>query len=379
VNGLTDEAEIRRIFTGVYGSAEDITVASAPGRVNIIGEHTDYNEGFVLPTPLGNQIWVAAKRRGDDECHLYAHDYDEHFTFTLRQPKLSEDARWANYIMGVVEAIYRKGYALGGFDIAVAGDVPQGSGLSSSAALEVSTARTLAKLFNQKIDPVELAYIGKSAENDFLGIKSGVMDQFVASLGRYGQALFIDCRDNSHRNVKMPFGCALVAVHTGIRRGLAVSAYNERVEQCQRGVAALKLVRTEINSLRDAKVADLKAIDGQVPELIYKRCRHVVRENARVLSAVEAMDMNLGSKLGALMYESHASLRDDYGVSCPELDALVEAAMGTGYVLGARLTGAGFGGCTINLIQRHDLATFVEEVPRRYKAATGLEAEVYPV
>jgi galactokinase len=379
VNVLTDEAEIRRIFSGVYGSGEGVVVASAPGRVNIIGEHTDYNEGFVLPTPLGSQIWVAAKRRDDGECHLYASDYDERFIFTLGKQKPSKDSRWANYIMGVVDAIARKGYGLGGFDVAVKGDVPQGSGLSSSAALEVSTARALAKLFSLKIDPVELAYIGKSAENDFLGIKSGVMDQFVASLGRYGQAVFIDCRDNSHRNVRLPFGCALVAVHTGIRRGLAVSAYNERVEQCQRGVAALRFVRPEINSLRDAKVSDLEAIDGQVPELIYRRCRHVVRENARVLSAVEAMDMNLGSKLGALMYESHVSLRDDYGVSCPELDALVEAAMGTGYVLGARLTGAGFGGCTINLIQRHDLAAFVEEVPRHYKAATGLEAEVYPV
>ena len=376
---MTDEAEIRRIFDGVFGSGEGVAVASAPGRVNIIGEHTDYNEGFVLPTPLGGKIWVAAKRRDDGECQLYASDYEERFSFTLGKQKPGASMRWANYIMGVVDAITRKGCGLGGFDLAVKGDVPQGSGLSSSAALEVAAARALVELFKVKLDPVELAYVGKSAENDFLGIKSGVMDQFVASLGRFGQALFIDCRDNSHRNVKLPFGCALVAVHTGIRRGLAVSAYNERVEQCQRGVAALRLVRPEINSLRDAKMVDLEAIDGQVPELIYRRCRHVVRENVRVLSAVEAMGLNLGSKLGALMHESHVSLRDDYGVSCPELDALVEVAMGTGYVLGARLTGAGFGGCTINLIQKHNLATFLEEVPRRYKTAVGLEAEVYPV
>jgi len=376
---MTDEAEIRSIFQYRYGSADGVLVASAPGRVNIIGEHTDYNEGFVLPTPLGSQIWVAAKKRADSEFRLYAHDYDQSYEFTLGGQKPDAKTRWANYIMGVVDALQRKGYKLGGVDIAVKGDVPQGSGLSSSAALEVSVARALVKLYNVKIDPVELAYVGKSAENDFLGIKSGIMDQFVASLGKMGQALFIDCRDNGHRNVKLPFGCALVAVHTGIRRGLAVSAYNERVEQCQKGVAALRLVRPGINSLRDATDKDLKAIDGQVPDIIYRRCRHVIGENARVLSAVEAMNMNLGSKLGALMYESHTSLRDDYGVSCPELDALVKSAMDTGYVLGARLTGAGFGGCTINLIQKHDLKKFTDEVPRRYKAATGLDAEVYPV
>jgi galactokinase len=379
VNALTDEAEIRSVFEHEYHSSEGVVVACAPGRVNIIGEHTDYNEGYVLPTPLSKQIWVAARRRSDAEFHLYARDYDQSYTFTLGAQKPDAKTRWANYIMGVVDAIVRKGYPLDGADIAIKGDVPQGSGLSSSAALEVSTARALAKLYSLKIDPVELAYVGKSAENDFLGLKSGIMDQFVASLGKMGQALFIDCRDNDHRNVKIPFGCALVAVHTGIRRGLAVSAYNERVEQCQKGVAALRLVRPEINSLRDATEKDLEAIEGQVPDIIYRRCRHVIRENKRVLSAVEAMNMNLGSKLGALMSDSHTSLRDDYGVSCPELDALVKSAMDTGYVLGARLTGAGFGGCTINLIQKHDLKRFTEEVPRRYKDATGLDAEVYPV
>jgi galactokinase len=379
VNALTDEAEIRSVFEHEYHTSEGVVVASAPGRVNIIGEHTDYNEGYVLPTPLSKQIWVAARRRSDAEFRLYAQDYDQSYTFTLGSQKPDAKTRWANYIMGVVDALTRRGYPLGGADIAVKGDVPQGSGLSSSAALEVSTARALAKLYSIKIDPVELAYVGKSAENDFLGIKSGIMDQFVASLGKMGQALFIDCRDNGHRNVKIPFGCALVAVHTGIRRGLAVSAYNERVEQCQKGVAALRLVRPEISSLRDATEKDLEAIDGQVPDIIYRRCRHVIRENKRVLSGVEAMSMNLGSKLGALMFDSHTSLRDDYGVSCPELDSLVKSAMDTGYVLGARLTGAGFGGCTINLIQRHDLQKFMEEVPRRYRDATGLDAEVYPV
>ncbi len=376
---MTDESEILSIFEHVYGVREGAIIASAPGRVNIIGEHTDYNEGYVLPTPIGERVWVAARKRGDAEYRLYAHDYREKYSFTLGGQAFSEKTRWANYVMGVVAALQRRGYDIGGADLAIKGDVPQSAGLSSSAAIEVATARALQQLFSLDVDPVELAYVGKSAENDFIGLQSGIMDQFCASLGKQGQALLIDCRDNSHRNIKVPWGTTLVAVHTGVNRKLDSSAYNERVGQCREGVAALRRVRPDITSLRDATMEDLEAVRGWIPDLIYRRCRHVVSENARVLSAVEAMELNLGSKLGALMYESHMSLRDDYGVSCPELDALVKVAMDTGYVLGARLTGAGFGGCTINLLPLHNLGAFVEGVPPRYREATGLEAEVYPV
>ncbi len=376
---MTDEAEILSIFEHVYGVREGAIVASAPGRVNIIGEHTDYNEGYVLPTPIGERGWVAARKRGDAGYRLYAHDYREKYSFALGEQAFSEKTRWANYVMGVIAALQRRGHDIGGADLAIKGDVPQSAGLSSSAAIEVATARALQQLFRLDVDPVELAYVGKSAENDFIGLQSGIMDQFCASLGKQGQALLIDCRDNSHRNIKIPWGTALVAVHTGINRKLDSSAYNERVAQCREGVAALRRLRPEVSSLRDATVEDLEAIRGWIPDLIYRRCRHVVSENTRVLSAVEAMELNLGSKLGALMYESHMSLRDDYGVSCPELDALVKVAMDTGYVLGARLTGAGFGGCTINLLPRHNLGQFLEEVPAAYRDATGLRAEVYPV
>jgi galactokinase len=376
---LTDDAEILSIFENIYGIREGVIVCSAPGRVNIIGEHTDYNEGYVLPTPIDNRIYVAARKRPDSEYRLYAHDYREKHSFTLGKQTFSEKTSWANYVMGVVDALYRKGYKVGGADLAIKGDVPQSAGLSSSAALEVATARALKELFKLDIDPVELAYLGKSAENDFIGLQSGIMDQFCASLGKQGQALLIDCRENTYRNIRIPWDNTLVAVHTGIKRKLDSSAYNERVEQCRNGVAALRRVRLEINSLRDATVEDLELVKGRVPDLIYRRCRHVVHENARVLSAVHAMELNLGSKLGALMFESHMSLRDDYGVSCPELDMLVKVAMDTGYVLGARLTGAGFGGCTINLLPMHNLGDFLEEVPARYKEATGLEPEVYPL
>jgi galactokinase len=374
---MTDEAEMLSIFEKTYGIREGIYISSAPGRVNIIGEHTDYNEGFVLPTPIGSRVWVAAGKTRDSEFRLYANDYGEKHSFTLGKQVFSEKKRWANYVMGVVDALQRKGYHLGGAELVIKGDVPQSAGLSSSAALEVATARALKGLFNLDIGPVELAYVGKSAENDFIGLQSGIMDQFCASIGRQGQALLIDCRDNEHRNIEMPFGDALIAVHTGIKRKVESSAYNERVKQCREGIEALRQVRPEIESLRDVDLEDLSEIKGKMPDLIYRRCRHVVGENKRVLAAVEAIETNNSAALGALMYESHISLRDDYGVSCPELDTLVEIARGTKYVLGARLTGAGFGGCTINLVTKHKLQEFIEDVPLRYSEATGLEPEVY--
>lgn len=376
---MTDEAEILGIFEKIYGVTEGVYVGSAPGRVNIIGEHTDYNEGFVLPTPIGSCIWVAARKRTDSEFRLYAHDYGEKHSFPLGKQVFSEKKRWANYVMGVVDVLQRRGHRLSGAELAIKGDVPQSAGLSSSAALEVATARALKGLFDLEMGPIELAYVGKSAENDFIGLQSGIMDQFCASLGMQGQALLIDCRYNEHRNIEMPSGDTLVAIHTGIKRKVESSAYNERVKQCREGVESLRHARSEIKSLRDANMKDLREVEGKIPDLIYRRCRHVITENARVLSAVEAIETNNSAKLGSLMYESHISLRDDYSVSCPELDALVEIARGTGYVLGARLTGAGFGGCTINLIPKRNLKEFIEEVPLRYREATRLEPEAYPV
>jgi galactokinase len=367
------------IFEKIYGTKEGVTVASAPGRVNIIGEHTDYNEGFVLPTPISQQVFVACRKRGDGEIRLYAKDYGESHAFTLGKQVFNEERRWANYVMGVVDAMQRKGLRIGGVDLVIKGDVPQAAGLSSSAALEVATARALVELFDLRVTPVQLAYFGKSAENDFIGLQSGVMDQFCASLGRLGYALLIDCKTNKYRNVKIPEGYALVAIHTGIRRKLDSSAYNERVQQCRAGVLALQKVNPKIQSLRDASLTDLVKASVGMSEVVYKRCRHVVLENERVLSATAAMEINFPAKVGALMFESHKSLREDYEVSCPELDALVDRAFKTGYVLGARLTGAGWGGCTINLLSKSYVAEFVDEVPAWYAKATGLMPEVYPV
>ncbi len=375
---MTSEAEMRGIFRDIYGEGHCV-VASAPGRVNIIGEHTDYNEGFVLPTPIGSRLFVAGRRRTDEEFHMYAYDYRENYSFILKEQVFNEDHRWANYPMGVVEALQGKGYPLRGADLLFKGDVPQAAGLSSSAALEVATARILMELFNIKINPIELAYLGKAAENDFIGLQSGIMDQFCASIGEHGQALLIDCRSNEHRSVKIPARYALVAIHSGIRRKLDSSAYNERVQQCRTGVEAIRLKNPAVRSLRDASIMDLANSKGDMSDVVYRRCRHVVTENERVLSAVEAMEADDAARLGALMFESHKSLRDDYGVSCRELDVLVEIASATGYVLGARLTGAGFGGCTINLLTRRNLPNFVEEIGKKYMDSTGIKPEIYLV
>lgn len=379
MSGVTDEAEIRRVFRKAFGS-EPEAVASAPGRVNIIGEHTDYNGGYVLPTPIGTLIWVAVGRRKGDRVRIHAHDYRDGCEFELGKQAYSRERLWANYPLGVVDAILRKGLRLGGVDVAIKGDVPQGAGLSSSAALEVSIARALTALFKLEVDPVELAYIGKAAENGFVGIQSGVMDQFCASLGVPGRALLIDCRSNEHRLLPLPPGYTLVAVHTGLERKVESTAYNERVAQCREGVEAIREAGNPlVRELRDATPEMLEEARSRMSEVIYRRCRHVVTENVRVMEAKTSLEAGDAAKLGALMWESHRSLRDDYEVSCPELNALVDAARESCYVLGARLTGAGFGGCTINLLPEGNLDDFVNEVPRAYRALTGLEARVYRV
>ena len=376
---MTDEVEMRGIFEETYGAKGGVVVASAPGRVNIIGEHTDYNEGFVLPTPIGSRVWVAGMRRTDSEYRLIAHDLGQKHVFMLGKQAFSELIRWANFVMGVVDAMQRKGYRLGGTDLVIKGDVPQAAGLSSSAALEVATLRTLVDLFDLEIDPVELAYLGKAAENDFVGVQSGIMDQFCASLGKPGHALLIDCRSNGYRQVDIPSGCSLVAVNSGVKRKLDSSAYNERVGQCMEGVKVVQRRHPEIRSLRDVDLLWLEGSRGELSEVVYRRCRHVITENGRTLSAVKAMDSNDAVKLGELMSESHRSLREDYEVSCPELDDLVDLAMGTGYVFGARLTGAGFGGCTINLLPNYNVPDFAEFMLMEYRKKTGLKAEVYSV
>jgi galactokinase len=316
-----------------FGGEPDL-IASAPGRINLIGEHTDYNGGFVLPCAIDRRIAVAV---GSGEGGLYSADFDE-----LRRVG-EKDGSWADYPRGVAWAMGEAGHETGGFRAAFAGDVPLGSGLSSSAAIEAATALALDALFGFGIERTDLALVCQRVENDYLGVGTGIMDQYASLLCRAGAALLIDCRSLEARSVPLDLGAAglaLLVCDTRVERGLADTGYNDRRATCERAASALG-----IEDLRDATHEDLDRLSGE--EL--KRARHVVSENARVLGAVDALENGDFDAFGRLMYASHASLRDDYEVSTPELDAFVETARERG-ASGARLTGAGFGGCAIALV-----------------------------
>ncbi|MGQ9631936.1 MAG: galactokinase [bacterium] len=370
--------EMRAIYLRTFGGdARGLKISRAPGRVNVIGEHTDYNDGFVMPVAIDRSVCVAARRRRDHTVNLYAADYDERTSFRLDSIEFDEEHFWANYIIGVADTMRKRGYSLGGADMIIKGDVPQGAGLSSSAAIEMATAKIFEELFNLKIDPVDMAYIGKSAENNFVGVQCGIMDQFISVLGRRNHALLIDCRTNEYDHIPLDPNFSVVMVNTTIKRELASSAYNERRRQCEEGVRILRRHLPQIKALRDVSAEEFERYQGDLPEAVLKRCRHVITENARVIEAVEALKCGDMERLGKLMDQSHISLRDDYEVSCRELDVLVESAREIPGTIGARMTGAGFGGCTVNIVRKDHTQNFVRTIKDRYMSAIGLRAEVY--
>jgi galactokinase len=374
---MIDDSEMRALFSNIYpGGGADILVRSAPGRVNLIGEHTDYNDGYVLPIPLRSRVYAAGSPNGSETINIYAADYKQRSSYNLGEIQYDQELPWTNYPRGVTKTLMDHGNDISGCDILLKGDVPQGAGLSSSAAVEIATARLLIDLNGLRIDPIELAYIGKKAENTFVGVQCGVMDQFVASLGREDNALFIDCRTNDHENVPLNPDHAVVIVNTMVKRELATSAYNERRRECEEGVRLLERSIPGIKALRDISTNHLGHID-ELPEPIRSRCRHVVTENARVLDSIIALKQGNMNHLGELMNQSHDSLRDDYQVSCRELDTLVDAARNIPGTLGARMTGAGFGGCTVNLIEKENAQNFNKMISNIYRAATGIQPEVY--
>ena len=362
----------------VFGSEPD-GVYQAPGRVNLIGEHTDYNDGFVLPTPINRFLQVSAKKRTDLKLNLYAIDFDEKAQHRL--DKLSYDKKhlWANYVLGVSDVLQKQGYQLGGVDLCITGNVPIGAGLSSSAALETAVVRGFNALFELEIDPVEAAYVGKACENDFVGVQSGIMDQFVSSLGEYGKALLIDCRSNEHSLHSLSKDTRIVIVNSMMDRSLADSEYNIRHSQCLEAVKIIKTTYPEINALRDITEEMLLEQWDSLPGLLARRARHVVTENNRVLESIKLLDKGDVFGFGELMYDSHDSLRHDYEVSSKHLDLLVDYTMDLDGVLGARLTGAGFGGCTVNLVEADFVDEFTETISERYFNRTGKRCEVYLV
>lgn len=355
------ENEFAKIF-----DAPPQQVTRAPGRVNLIGEHTDYNHGFVLPMAIDRAVWIAARKRKDRHVQLVALDFGgEQSEFSLDDIQPDPLHGWSNYVRGVAQML---GPNLVGADLLIYGNVPIGSGLSSSAALEVCAAVTFKRLGGLKIDNLELAQLCQRAENEFVGVHSGIMDQFVSLLAREGHALLIDCRDLSYELVPLPHGAAIIVCDTKKRRGLVDSEYNQRRKEC--GEAAQLL---GVKSLRDASLNETKKLSG----VLERRARHVVSENDRVKRVVKACQQNDLATLGRLMNESHASLRDDYTVSCLELDAMVEIAHKQAGCYGARLTGAGFGGCTVNLVEGRAVPRFVENVAAEYSVRVGIAPEIF--
>jgi galactokinase len=358
-------------FAQTFGSPPTLFVV-APGRVNLIGEHTDYNDGFVLPAAIDRHALMAITPRADRQVRIVAADFGSRASFSLDRIATDDAHRWSNYQRGVAWAVQEAGYTLSGMNIALSSDVPVGSGLSSSAAVEVAMAYALQVVGGFPLDGARRALLCQKAENDFVGMNCGIMDQFIVSLGQRGHALLIDCRSLDYTPVPLPDGCDVVICDTKKRRGLVDSEYNRRRKECERGSAILG-----VRALRDVTLEQLAAREDDMDPVTYRRCRHVVSENERTVEGVSALRSGSVTRFGELMNASHRSLRDDYEVSCPELDAMVAAAWEQPGTLGARMTGAGFGGCTVSLVESKHTTDFCQNVRQAYTRTTGVSPEVY--
>jgi galactokinase len=377
-------------------------VAWAPGRVNLIGEHTDYNDGFVLPIAVNRVVAFAARAREDDIVRLWSSHFQEYAQFSLDGLPLTFDQQtealphWAHYVMAVISELIRAGLTLYGFDAVIDGDVPVGGGMSSSAAIEVVTAQTCMLLSNKRfttgtqgptLAPMEVATLCQRAEHLASGVRSGILDQAASCLGRPGKAVLLDCRSLEYRY--LPFDApdlSLVVIDTSVHRELAASAYNERRRQCEEAVQILRKIIEQnkpgnqpvntIYALRDVTQEQIDQFGSQLPDVLRKRAGFVIAENARVLQAANLLEQGSIEKVGSLLWESHAGLRNGYEVSCFELDTLVEIARQIPGVLGARMLGGGFGGCTINLVHNDAVESLKQLVNKAYIAQTGLHASI---
>jgi galactokinase len=368
MTGDAPRARAQRAFEEAFGAAPDLLV-QAPGRVNLIGEHTDYNDGFVLPCAIDLGTAVAARARSDAMVDTVAADYgDERDSIAVDGP-ITHVGGWRDYVRGVAVMLQGEGLERGA-DLAVSGDVPKGAGLSSSASLEVAVARTLAHLGGLAIDPTRIAQLAQRAENEFVGCSCGIMDQLVSARAQAGHALLIDCRTLECRPVPMPPGLAVIVIHSRIERGLVDSAYNERREQCERAAR-----HYGVPALRDLDEAALEAGREGLDDVTFRRARHVVTENGRTLAAADALASGDLARLGELMARSHASMRDDFEITLPAIDRLVEIAAGAiGREGGARMTGGGFGGCIVALAPEAAVERVRTAVARDYRSPEGKEA-----
>ena len=352
------------------------TVSRAPGRVNLIGEHTDYNDGFVMPAALEFATLTAASPRPDRRLAVYSMIMDETREFDLDAPPAAS-GDWSDYVIGVALMLEKSGLTLSGADLVVWSDVPIGAGLSSSAALEVSVAHALLTQSDLPFDPIKIAMICQRAENDFVGMRCGVMDQYIACCGVAGHALLIDCRSLASRHVAIAPNLRLLIANSGVRHQHAGGEYNLRREACEEGVRLLSRYLGPIEALRDVTPEQLEAKRRKLPDLIYRRCRHIVTENARVLEAERALEAGDFVACGRAMNASHVSMQKDFEITCPEVDTLVGLAQTVKGVYGSRMTGGGFGGCTISLVEASAVDKASQILTDGYRIATGLDTDIF--
>lgn len=366
---------LRTHFETLYGGPSRLF--RAPGRVNLIGEHTDYNDGFVMPAAIGFYTTVAVGPRTDRKLSVHSINFGETKEINLGEISEGPTGHWSDYVRGVAAVLETLGHRLSGANLVVQGNVPVGAGLSSSAAIEVATAFALLGNSGLSMERLDIALACQQAEHRYAGTKCGIMDQFISCFGEASHALMLDCRSLEFQTLKIDRNVRLVICNTMVKHELAGGEYNLRRADCEAGVRYLQQYLPDIRALRDVSLDQLQEYGNDMPDVVHRRCRHVVTENARVLAATEALKTSDLNRFGDLMGESHQSLRDDYEVSCKELDLMVELAQKCRGVYGARMTGGGFGGCTINLVSAENAVKFKETIGREYLKATGITPDVY--
>ncbi len=363
------------LFKDLFGTTA--RVFRAPGRVNLIGEHTDYNDGFVMPMAISFSTWLAAARREDRLLEVYSEHFDEKIILSLDTLSGPPRKHWSDFVRGVAATLQEAGHPLSGANLVIHGEVPLGAGLSSSASLEVSLALALTSVGGFALPRLELIKLCQAAEHQYVGTRCGIMDQFVAGFGATGHALMLDCRSLEYQLLPIAQELRVVICNSMVRHELAAGEYNRRRADCETAVRLLQPVLPAIRALRDVTTADLEKYQHLLPGTVYCRCRHVVSENQRVLAAAKSLGTRNAERFGQLMYRSHASLRDDYEVSCKELDLLVDLASSMPGVYGSRMMGGGFGGCTVNLVRSDCAAAFRAQVTQMYAEKTGATPETY--
>ena len=370
-----NSSEIATAFRREFHAEPEIF--SAPGRVNLIGEHTDYNEGFVLPCAIGFYVRIAVSSRPDRKLVMRSTQFQQNFDFDLANLPQCKLGSWCDYVLGVALMLVRAGHALQGANLLIHGEVPTGAGLSSSAALEVASALALLSLGSQQLPFEQVAKLCQRAENEFVGARVGIMDQFISCFGRERHAVLLDCRSLEFQLVPIPENVRWVIANTKVKHQHSGGEYNRRREECETAAKILSETYPGVRSLRDVSREQLDVVADAMPTLLYQRAMHVITENDRVVQAAAGFRAGDLQEVGRLMRDSHRSLRDDYEVSCRELDLMVEAAEGLAGYYGGRMTGGGFGGCTVNLVEQSKVNEFAKKVAERYQRAAGVSPDIF--